>query len=106
MTDDHQQPSLVVVDAAPLGFKTVVLKQRPGKNVLHPRNLKTIVQVIYDVEDGVFVIKIDDTSVGKDFIDAGDEVIPLDGAVEVVDHEHAATQQKLAQLFRLLIGQI
>src|ERR1700749_4722677 len=101
MTDGHHHPSLVVVDAAPLGLEPVILKQRPRKNVLHPRNLKKIVQVIYDVEDGVFVIKIDDTSVRKDFIDAGDEVIPLDSAVKIVDHEHAAAQQKLAELFRL-----
>src|SRR5450631_2567887 len=106
MTDDYHQPSLVVVDATPLGLEAIVFKQRPGEDVLHARNLETIIQVIYDVEDGVFVIKIDDISVGKDLFDAGGEVIPLDGAVKVVDHEEAAAEQEFTELFRLLIGQV
>src|SRR5271167_3919428 len=106
MTDGHHHSSLIVVDAAPLGLEPIVLVQRSGKNVLHSRNLKTVVQIIYDVEDGVFVIKIHDLPVRKDFLHAGDEVIPLDGAVKIVHHQEAAAQQKLAYLAGLTVGKV
>src|SRR5260370_15183927 len=58
MRDGHHQSSFVVVDAPPLGLETIVLEHRMRIHILQTRNLKTIVQVIYDVEDGIFVIKI------------------------------------------------
>ena len=84
MTNHHHHSAFVVVDAAPLGLETVVLEHGTGINVLQARDLKSVVQIIYDVEDRIFVIKIDDFPFRKHFMDAGDEVIPLDGAVEIV----------------------
>src|SRR5438552_1751535 len=98
MTDGNHDSPLVVIDAPPLGLEPVVFEHGSGIDVLQSRHLETIVQIIYDVEDGIFVIKIYDFSVGKDFIDPRDEVVPLDGAVKIVHHQEAATQQIFAHL--------
>src|SRR6202030_3353715 len=98
MTDDDHQPALVVVDSPPLGCETVVLEHRTAVHILKPGHLKAVVQIIYDVEDGIFVIKIYNLAVRKDAFHAGDEVVPLDCAVEIVAHEESAAQQEIAEL--------
>src|SRR5262249_5192174 len=48
----------------------------------------------------------DDLAVRKDFLHLDGEVLPLERAVEVVERRRAATQQELAQRFRVGVGQL
>ena len=58
------------------------------------------------MKDGAAVFDVHNGPVGKHAVHAGDEDIPLIGAVEIVAHEEAAAQQEIAQLGGLRVGQI
>src|SRR5205807_3212772 len=65
VADACENASFFVVDGPPFGFEAVVLVLAAGIQILHPRNLVAVVQIIYDVKNGILVIYIHDGTVGK-----------------------------------------
>ena len=72
----------------------------------HAGHLIAVFQIVDGVEDRVVVGNVDDRAVGKHLVHAGEEGIPLDGAVEIVAHEEAAAEQVFAHGLGLLVGQV
>src|ERR1017187_671682 len=106
VADGYHQASLVVIDATPAGFVTVVLPNMVGRvQHLLAGYLVAIVQIEDSVEDGVFVVNTHNRPVRKNAAHAGDENLPLVRPVEVVAHEKTAAQQEIAHFSRLLVRQ-
>src|SRR5262249_21353178 len=73
---------------------------------LRAGHLVAIVQVIQRMENGIGILDLDDGPVGEYASHAGDEDVPLGGAVEIVAHEKAAAEKIFAERLGLLVGEI
>ena len=96
VADGDHEPAFVVIDAAPMRHEAVFFRNAVRVEDLLTRHLVAIVQVENSVEDRAAVLDVDDGPVGKHAIHAGNEDVPLVGAVEIVAHEEAAAEQKIA----------
>ena len=109
MADGHHQAALVVIDAAPVGGRTVPLVlfvDAARVDVLHARNLVALIQIEDGVKDGVLVRDIHDGLIREDLVHGEDEDVPFVGGVEIVAHEEPPAQEELAEFSDLGIGQL
>jgi hypothetical protein len=106
VADGHDQPALVVVDAAPRGAVSVELVGPAAAHVLLAGHLVAVVQVVNRVEDRVLVLELHNRPVRKHAPHAGLKDFPLPRAVEIVAHEKPAAVDEFAQRLGLRIGEI
>src|SRR5580704_36001 len=97
MADGDDDAALVVANGAPLRLITVLLIRAARPDVLLSGYLHLVVDVIEGVKDFVPALQIFDRPIRKNLAHTIHEILPILGAVEIVDHQETALQKVLSQ---------
>src|SRR3569833_299882 len=103
--DRDHDAAFVVPNGSPVRLRTVVSKRCASSKPPHPWNLPLLLVIVERVHDRVVVRYLQDGPVREHAPHALHEAVPFFGAPEIIKEQKATTQQIIAQLGALSVGQ-